>query len=226
MRNRPWRLIYPYNCMMEEHSVEEYLLLLLSDANLPTGSFVASSGLESSIKHGFFSPSHNQATSVLKSPSASVSPPLLTKATINFVRDSLIAYANTSLPFIRAVYDVLEGAEASSESEVSHLAKLLRLDSLYESITLNQVARRASNAQGVALLSLYTKGFSKPPWMTIGQDPSPDMDKTGAFSTEKYAEEFKVQIRKGTTHGHLPICWGILTSTLGLKRGKPCSILP
>ncbi|KAK0444403.1 hypothetical protein EV421DRAFT_1890577 [Armillaria borealis] len=32
---------------------ETYILLLLSDSNLPTGAFVASSGLESYMKHGF-----------------------------------------------------------------------------------------------------------------------------------------------------------------------------
>jgi len=36
----------------EEDERETYLLLLLSDSNLPTGGFVASSGLESFYAHG------------------------------------------------------------------------------------------------------------------------------------------------------------------------------
>ncbi|KAF8484238.1 hypothetical protein JB92DRAFT_3264389, partial [Gautieria morchelliformis] len=32
--------------------IEQYILLLLSDGNLPTGSFAPSSGLESYVKHG------------------------------------------------------------------------------------------------------------------------------------------------------------------------------
>lgn len=139
---------------------EAYLLLLLSDANLPTGSFVASSGLESSIKHGFFSDRSQESPFVGNDTSEPSSPtpsaPRMTVGTVNFLRDSLLAYSRSTLAFIRAVYEALD--RRKSGSDVSRtLKEIVQLDGLYEAMTLNHVARRASKAQGVALLTLYTK---------------------------------------------------------------------
>lgn len=78
------------------------------------------------------------------------------------------------------------------------------LDDLYHSMTLNNVTRRASQSQGVALLTLYSKGFAK----------------EGEENNNIYralVDEFKLSIRRGDTPGHLPVCWGILTAALGLS---------
>lgn len=153
----------------EQAARETYILLLLSDANLPTGSFVASAGLESYIKHGFFSASvHPDGVSPLSNPPHESSekesrggedmpnPPRLTSGTIRFLQDSVQSYARSALPFVGAVHDVL-GKEVTESEGAHYLQQILQLDSLYESMTLNHVARRASKAQGVALLTLYSK---------------------------------------------------------------------
>jgi urease accessory protein len=186
---------------------EAYILLLLSDSNLPTGSFVASSGLESYVKHGF----------------SSLSPP--GSATINFIRDSLGSYAGSALPFIsdahRAVESFALDKEIDGDTEekfYSILRTLTDLDELYQSMTLNHVTRRASMSQGVALLTLYSKGFSRTPSLSSfsGVDARDHEDRMKTL-----LEFFKTKVRKGEVFGHLPICWGALTAALGLTLGKP-----
>jgi urease accessory protein len=183
---------------------ETYILLLLSDSNLPTGSFVASSGLESYIKHGFSS---------LSSPGS---------ATIDFIRDSLGSYARSALPFIsdahRTVETFASHKQADGDEVENHILRTLTdLDELYQSMTLNHVTRRASMAQGVALLTLYSKGFSRTPSLSAFEDPE-TRDHEDRMKT--LLEMFKTKVRKGEVFGHLPICWGILTAALGLTLGK------
>jgi urease accessory protein len=68
------------------------------------------------------------------------------------------------LPF---AHDAHRISAAYASGEITQLdvalASLARLDTLYDATTLNDVARRASLAQGAALLMLYTKGFTRPP---------------------------------------------------------------
>ncbi|KAK7061994.1 UreF-domain-containing protein [Favolaschia claudopus] len=189
---------------------ETYLLLLLSDSNLPTGSFVASSGLESFLKHGFGTPPLTQPSANLK---------LDTIAT--FMRDSLGTYAPSALPFVSDAYtivDRLRCAEINQEFEKAlTLPELCELDELYECMTLNHVARRASKAQGVALLSLYSKGFSKPPgsaFSYVSDSGGQDEDAMSGL-----VNAMKLMVRRGDkgAHGHLPVCWGVLCAALGLS---------
>ena len=130
---------------------ELYTMLLLADGNLPTGSFVASSGLESYIKHGFFG-SSSVATHAENS-----------DAVINFIRDGLGTYARSALPFVsdaheavRCYYETAKDCDdnVAAKSMSFALERVVRLDALYHSMTLNEVTRRASKAQGVALLTL------------------------------------------------------------------------
>ena len=174
---------------------QTFILLLLSDGNLPTGSFVASSGLESYLKHGFASSN--------------------TDPTITFLRDSLETYARSALPFVSDAHSVVGQVrqEYSDDEEQlgDVLTDLVALDELYHATTLNHVARRASQAQGVALLTLYTKSFSRP--------------ESSGWSKEDHRlshliDRLKLLVRRGETHGHLPICWGILTGALGLSLGR------
>ena len=213
-----------------DEGTETYILLLLADGNLPTGSFVASSGLESYVKHGFFPP-HTRGSQILAN-----------EATIDFVRNNLRNYSRSALPFVSdahiAVSDFkayIEESKHSSttaeeiprrlESKMRVLRKIIALDSLYEVSTLNQVTLRASKAQGVAQLSLFSKGFSKPALSTSSllqhssdsiscQPHSTDVDGIGEL-----VDEYKRLIRRGESQGHLPVCWGILTAGLGLSLG-------
>ena len=178
---------------------EAYVLLLLSDGNLPTGSFVASSGLESYVKHGFFQP--NSPTS-----------------TINFIQDSLATYARSALPFVSDAHRIVEDFSRSHNDAVTTLSGLKALDELYESMTLNHVAKRASKSQGVALLTLYSKGFSQPPFL-VPQEQETGTELTRERRLVALVDQLKSTIRRDETQGHLPICWGVLTGALQLSLG-------
>jgi urease accessory protein len=188
----------------DEHAManddeETYILLLLSDSNLPTGSFVASSGLESFVKHGFF-PSHSP------------------DSMINFIQDSLATYAHSALPFVSDAHHIVaEFSRSLIDDDIettSTLSRLKALDELYETMTLNHVAKRASKSQGVALLTLYSKGFSKPAFLELG---------TTEVARETrllgLVDRLKLVIRREETQGHLPICWGVLTGAFQLSLG-------
>ncbi|KAF9226713.1 urease accessory protein UreF [Gyrodon lividus] len=193
----------------ENENDETYILLVLSDSNLPTGSFVASSGLESYTTHGFLSLSAPASTPATTSKTR-------TDGTLAFVRDSLHTYAHSALPFVSDSHGVVTPLSSSPSPDVYNasidgaLASLISLDALYESMTLNHVARRASTAQGVALLTLYTKAFSMPSAST--SDPRPE-----SLSVGSLVDKLKLAIRRGETLGHLPLCWGVLTGALGLS---------
>lgn len=167
---------------------ETYILLLLSDSNLPTGSFVASSGLESYVTHGFLP--------------TTLAPP----STIAFIQDSLATYARSALPFASDAHRVIAAGAPSTKT----LGELEALDALYDAMTLNHVARRASQAQGVALLTLYTKGFSPPAHLPGSGAPA---------GIAGLVDQLKLAVRRGETPGHLPVCWGVLTGALRLTLG-------
>lgn len=176
---------------------EEYLLLLLADSNLPTGSFVASSGLESYLKHGF---SSSSAESTI----------------VAFITDSLASYARSTLPFVSDAHHLVALAreQRRGEGELNEVLKdLMELDHLYNSMTLNHVARRASKAQGVALLTLYSKGFARPSSLSALTDSEPHHHET---AMNRLFSQFKLSVRKEEVDGHLPTCWGALTAALGL----------
>ncbi|KAI0796990.1 UreF-domain-containing protein [Abortiporus biennis] len=186
-----------------DNDEEAYILLLLSDGNLPTGSFVASAGLESYATHGFLSPLPEQKG---KDKVACL---------VDFIRNSLSTYARNSLPFVhdvmRVVQQIIDGTSSDESGWLDRaLQDLSALDDLYETMTLNHVSRRASKSQGVALLTLYSKGFSKPK----SSIPREDI-RQHRIST--IVDKFKLMIRREDTHGHLPVCWGVLTGALGLS---------
>lgn len=180
---------------------ETYILLLLADSNLPTGSFVASAGLESYVTHGFLSKD---------------------STVVDFVRDSLATYAHTALPFVSDAHRVIASYANSRDSLEDGdadqvLEKLIVLDDLYEAMTLNHVARRASKAQGIALLTLYSKGFSRPPSFSQNVE---EATRVQELRLAKLLDKYKLLIRREEAPGHLPVCWGVLTGALGLALGR------
>jgi urease accessory protein len=197
---------------------EAYLLLILSDANLPTGSFVASTGLESTAAHALFRlPTASPAGSDI----------------LSFLRNSVDTYARSALPFARDAHRI---AAAYTSGKIAGLdvalAMLARLDALYDASTLNHVTRRASCAQGAALLTLYTKGFTRPPVLTAISDSMTGMTTTASNGDDDKSEyesragalvaALKVRMRRGDADapGHLPVCWGVLAGVLGLTVGE------
>lgn len=187
----------------------------VSPCNL-TGSFVASGGLESYVTHGFFTPLPvpGETDGIVKDKAEYI---------VDFIRDSLATYARSALPFVSDAHRIVQQAISadSSDSEEELLRGLVALDKLYETTTLNHITRRASTTQGVALLTLYSKGFSKP---TLRFMSSSDHDEKftdqGAVDPEKAAvvvDRLKLIIRREDTPGHLPVCWGLLAAALGLS---------
>ena len=181
---------------------ETYLLLLLADGNLPTGSFVASAGLESFVTHGFFGGSTDNLNN-----------------TVNFIRDNVATYARSALPFVADAHSVMGSAASGCADDFTGLLdrtyeEIKALDDLYEAMTLNHAAKRASKSQGVALLTLYTRGFSPPPSSPVGKMTTRDM------FVGKLVDQYKLKIRREEVQGHLPICWGILTAALNISPGK------
>ncbi|KAI9434451.1 hypothetical protein H4582DRAFT_1818617 [Lactarius indigo] len=180
---------------------ESYLLLLLSDANLPTGSFVASAGLESTAAHALFRVPGPPGSDILA-----------------FLRSSVDTYARSALPFTRDAHRVVAAYTSGETSELdAALAVLTRLDALYDASTLNHVARRASCAQGAALLTLYTRGFTRP--SALLTDAATDYDEQREKRAAALVAALKLRVRRGEPDapaGHLPVCWGVLTGALGL----------
>jgi urease accessory protein len=207
-----------------DSDTESYILLLLADGNLPTGSFVASSGLESFITHGFFD---SQASSIANSEPRLPSAALANRAIINYITDNLGSYSHSALPFVSDAHTLAQNYSdylqvladddhretLAKALEQSTLQKLCSLDALYECMTLNDVSRRASTTQGVALLTLLAKGFCKPPHLALSAGSAEEE------SLFRLSDRLKAMIRKGETPGHLPICWGFLTAALNLSLG-------
>lgn len=102
-----------------------HYLLLLSDSQLPIGSFAFSSGLESYLAH--CSPARTSFSS--------------------FLALSLSSFAATTLPFVLA----------SHRDPYS----LVSLDDQLDAAVVCAVGRRASVAQGRALLSIWERSFRK-----------------------------------------------------------------
>ncbi|CAG8506420.1 6777_t:CDS:2 [Ambispora gerdemannii] len=168
---------------------EDWLLWQFADSALPTGGFVASSGLESAAQTGYI---HDAASLSL------------------FVSSSITNYAYSALPFMsdawKVSYAAVNGECVYEEEEL--LREIMNFDDLYDACTSNTVAKRASKAQGVAMLTLFGKSFS-------GED-SKEGESSDAV-LDKILEKFKFEIRRGIACGHLPVCFGIVASCLGIS---------
>jgi urease accessory protein len=191
--------------VQDDDDKESYLLLLLSDANLPTGSFVASAGLESTAAHALFHVPGLPGSDILA-----------------FLRSSVDTYARSAVPFTRDAHRIVAAYTSGETSEPeldTALAALGRIDALYDASTLNHIARRASCAQGAALLTLYTRGFTRP---ALLPSLTPDDDDAENRAAALVAA-LKLRVRRGEPDapaGHLPVCWGVLTGALGLTIGE------
>lgn len=111
-----------------------WILWQLADSALPTGSFIASSGLES-------------AYGQLK-----LSPDQLPE----FVRLNMTSYARTNLPVMLRAYDLTQANNSSILEDVEVLDAFADA-----SMRGNEIARNASKAQGAAFVTLMLKSFIK-----------------------------------------------------------------
>ncbi|KAJ4991739.1 urease accessory protein [Stagonosporopsis vannaccii] len=158
-----------------------HALLLLSDSALPLGSFAFSSGLESFLAHHKLSP-----------PSASQLPLFNI-----FLRLSLSTLASTALPYILAGYRNPEEIET--------------LDNDFDASTPCTVARRASIAQGRALLAVWDRSF-KAHYKTSADNAGEGRDNAIVALTA-----FSTMLRTSPhANAHYPPLWGLVTRILAV----------
>jgi urease accessory protein len=220
---------------------ELHLLYILLDSNLPTGGFVSSSGLESYVKHGFlghpsYSASASTRTSNLhpiedtKEFSAVKGTKDIIRGVTDFAEAEVGHYANTTGCSVRDSWDLVNSfltTHPREKDDGGRLKKILgnieELDGYHESTLLSHVARRASTAQGVAMLTLFGRGLTRP----VGFEAEYQGEDKGQAEDEGVKEKkskdlidaYKLLVRKGSVPGHLAICWGIITAALGLALG-------
>ncbi|KAG6222721.1 hypothetical protein E4U34_001278 [Claviceps purpurea] len=116
-----------------------HFLLLLSDSQLPIGSFAFSSGLESYLAHSVCLARRRRTTTSTNTTT--------TSTFSSFLALSLSSFAATTLPFVLAAH-----------RDPSSLASL---DDQLDAAVVCTVGRRASVAQGRALLSIWERSFRK-----------------------------------------------------------------
>ncbi|KAK7966744.1 urease accessory protein UreF-like [Apiospora aurea] len=136
-----------------------HFLLLLSDSALPLGSFAFSSGLESYLAH-----QRSSARKAGHQPRPSF--------TADFLPLSLSSYASTTLPFVLAAH-----RDPTAVAD---------LDDQLDAAVICTVGRRASIAQGRALLGIWERSFV----------PSSSASSAGAATATGAAEECPSPLRR------------------------------
>ncbi|CEH17199.1 Urease accessory protein UreF [Ceraceosorus bombacis] len=221
----------------DEQSQMDYLLLLLGDSNLPTGGFVASSGLESFAAHGLLRAFGTMDSRPLVSSFGHASglrdAPLSNSGQLLvYLASSLDSYASTSLPYLCDAHGLAAGHLSSASGKSKDVMRprcddasaamigLRKLDESLEAGLLSNVARRASTTQGVALLTLHSKAFAKPIALTKGHPATTQAESrpTSRIRAEGILDLYRSAIRRGESEGHLPICWGVFCAALGIQK--------
>ncbi|KUL84542.1 hypothetical protein ZTR_08706 [Talaromyces verruculosus] len=171
-------------------------LLLISDSALPLGSFAYSSGLESFLAHQKASPQ----------PIPPV-PPIV--AFRKFLKLSISSVSRTSLPYLLAAY--------------RSPAELETLDNDLDASTPCTVARRASVAQGRALLGVWEKSF-RPSYILAGNTTNHlSADAQSAVTAiEEFSEELKISGYDNDSlgpNGHFAPLWGVVCAAMDIEIG-------
>ncbi|KAI1776171.1 hypothetical protein F4818DRAFT_413279 [Hypoxylon cercidicola] len=163
-----------------------HYLLLLSDSALPLGSFAFSSGLESFL-------AHTRQRQRSASASASAFPA--------FLPLSLSSYASTTLPFVLAAHRDPSPAAVAA------------LDDAQDAAVVCTVGRRASVAQGRALLSIWEKS------MAASADPAGRLASYGEMLRAPRSERGREGEGEGgppVAHAHLAPLFGAVAALCGL----------
>ncbi|WVQ74758.1 hypothetical protein IAR50_004363 [Cryptococcus sp. DSM 104548] len=203
--------------------LELHLLYVLLDSNLPTGGFVSSSGLESFAKHGFLGSSYIYTSDLLADNDAPAKKHMMS-GLVEFASAEVKNYGSTTGGFVRDAWLALDRArqafslqpDQSPEAIKKVLQEIERLDNYHEATLLSHVGRRSSRAQGVAMLTLYARGLSRPPGVPeYGQAKDVKGEKEDGLMG-KVVDGYKKLVRLGKAPGHLAVCWGVVASALGL----------
>jgi len=123
-----------------------HFLLLLSDSALPLGSFAFSSGLESYLAHSNNNSGNNSASAAAAGGGSGSTRPSFA----SFLPLSVSSYAATTLPFVLAAH----------RRPADDADGLVELDDALDAAIICTVGRRASVAQGRALLGIWERSFA------------------------------------------------------------------
>ncbi|KAJ4574531.1 hypothetical protein HRR83_004360 [Exophiala dermatitidis] len=183
--------------------------MLLSDSALPLGSFAYSSGLESFLAHHKQQQQQQQQQSPHERASGQTSGQTSSQTPLSlfhkFLKLSIQSIAWTNVPYVLAAFrDPLD---------------LMDLDNDLDASTPCTVARRASVAQGRALLSVWEKAFAS---AAAHRDPDDDsnFDSEAFAAIEVFAKDLKLSAISTSTikaNGHLAPLWGVVSLALGLN---------
>jgi len=164
-------------------------LLLLADSALPLGSFAYSSGLESFL-------AHHKASAA-----SPLSGATIFKLFQQFLKLSVYTVAHTNIPYVLACF--------------RDPSALTGLDNDLDASTPCTVAKRASIAQGRALVSVWEKAFAKTARHRFIAGRSEAATALITFSADlKMAAISNETI---TVNGHLAPVWGAAALSLGLS---------
>jgi urease accessory protein len=180
-----------------------HTLLLLSDSALPLGSFAFSSGLESYLAH------HKLKCAPTSSGPAHANPSQLT-AFHTFLSLSLQSLSSTALPYVLAAYREPE--------------RIDELDNDFDASTICTVARRASVAQGRALLSVWERSFRSHHVSTTsngcvdgsGTENGLGHASTAISSLQALSTALRSSKEAYSPNAHMAPLWGIITLILAI----------
>ena len=165
-----------------------HALLLLSDSALPLGSFAFSSGLESYL-------AHNKPL-----------PPSITpiQSYHHFLHLSISSLAGTTIPYVLAAYRCSQNLDT--------------LDNDLDASTPCTVARRASVAQGRALLNVWERALR--PACSENGDAQVAMEVLGTFSSKLKAP----RLEPLGANGHFAPLWGVVCLSLAIPERQTAYI--
>ncbi|CAK7241411.1 MAG: hypothetical protein STHCBS139747_002872 [Sporothrix thermara] len=216
-----------YDATSPKHQQRQHFLFLLSDSALPLGSFAFSSGLESFLAHDKAAAA--AAASASLAAAANALPRGLKSgpdAFAAFLPLSVTSYAHASLPFVLAAHDAasavvtssVPGSPAPHASIDTFTAALALLDDTYDATIICTVGRRASVAQGRALLSVWERAFSPALTVSAASDP-----------LRPFARRVKQSSNPppGTlseASAHMPPLFGAVAALAGLDRRQTADV--
>lgn len=162
-------------------------MMLLSDSALPLGSFAFSSGLESCLAHQKTAARPTAGVTVFK----------------NFLDISVHSVASALLPFVHAAHQ--------------RPTALLELDNDLDAATPCGVAKRASVAQGRALVAMWDRSFKAHVQSTsdASRDAIAALNEFSTVIKAEFADE--ASIFGYSASGHLPPLFGVLAAAMGLS---------
>ncbi|OJD16712.1 hypothetical protein AJ78_03137 [Emergomyces pasteurianus Ep9510] len=180
-----------------------HALLLLSDSALPLGSFAYSSGLESYLAHNKQLQPRQQSNPQLRTnPIASFR---------LFLSFSLASQASTTLPYVLAAH--------------RHPDQLETLDNDLDASTPCTVTRRASIAQGLALLGVWERAF-KDAYTNTHTKPTTTTTTTTSTSTSTSGDGANPPSNPPTTSQAAINALSIFSTSLKTTYSNPSSSHP